>query len=58
MTPCRCVCPAVPDLVCARFHGHRDHHAVRVALPDGREVVIEWTTYDNTAPPPPRPMET
>lgn len=58
MTPCRCTCPAVPELVCDRHYGHRDQHAVRVRLPDGREVRIEWTTYDNTAPPQPRPLQT
>lgn len=49
MTPCAQTCPAVDGLACERFHGHRDHHAVRVTLPDGREVRIEWTVYDARA---------
>lgn len=58
MSRCTMPCPAVRGLVCDRHHGHRDQHAVRVVLPDGREVRIEWTVYDNTCPPQPRPLET
>jgi len=51
-------CPAVRGLVCDRHHGHRDQHSARVRLPDGREVRIEWTVYDNSLPPAPPPLET
>ena len=51
MTDCAHECPAVSRLVCERFHGHRDHHAARVRLPDGREVRIEWTVYDDRITP-------
>lgn len=58
MTRCAQACPAVAGLVCDRHYGHRDHHSVRVVLPDGREVRLEWTVYDNSAPPTPRPLQT
>lgn len=51
MTICAHECPAVSRLVCERFHGHRDHHAARIRMPDGREVRIEWTVYDDRITP-------
>lgn len=58
MSKCALACPAVEGLVCDRHYGHRDHHSVRVVLPDGREVRIEWTVYDNSLPPAPPPLQT
>jgi len=55
---CTRECPAVRGLICDRHHGHRDQHSARVRLPDGREVRIEWTVYDNSLPPAPPPLET
>lgn len=46
MTPCGNECPAVRGLRCDRPQGHRDAHARRVTLPDGRTVRIEWAVVD------------
>jgi hypothetical protein len=56
MTLCGLKCPAVEGLVCTRHYGHRDRHAAKVDMPDGRRVEIEWIVYDNTAPPAPKPL--